>query len=186
MILRVTPHKRPSIEEILDQPYFKFDDKQDQLTSRSTAISEDVKPKNSTFQYLNESCNPKKMGELQKLLKEESTEPPKEQHQKQTYPPFYVPKHAQKVGVGIPIPSNTDPRELKGHSPMHSKPNSNASFMGYPLNLPVHLQKPMSQPPLTNKTFSGIPNKPNDPNSNLGFFNPNKTNQGLPGFGRFS
>lgn len=53
MILRVTPHKRPTIEEILDQPYFKFEDKQDQLTSRSTAISEDVKPKNSTFQYLN-------------------------------------------------------------------------------------------------------------------------------------
>ncbi len=29
MILRVTPFKRPTIEEILDQAYFKLDDKQD-------------------------------------------------------------------------------------------------------------------------------------------------------------
>ncbi len=38
------------------------------MTTRSTTNTEDNKTKNATLQYLNESCNPKKMGELQKLL----------------------------------------------------------------------------------------------------------------------
>jgi len=46
------------------------------------------------------------MAELQKILDKEL---PKEA-QKQTYPPFYVPKHTQKVGVGMPIVSNEPPK----------------------------------------------------------------------------
>ena len=102
-ILRVTPHKRPSIVEILENPYFsKTEEKQEEMTSRSTN-TEDSKNKSSTFQYLSESCNPKKMAELQKILEKEQ---PKEQtgQQKKTYP-FYVPKNVQKIGVGVPIPN---------------------------------------------------------------------------------
>lgn len=38
-ILRVTPQKRPTIHEILDQPFFKFDEKtekSEEMTARST------------------------------------------------------------------------------------------------------------------------------------------------------
>jgi hypothetical protein len=46
------------------------------------------------------------MVELQKILDKEL---PKET-QKQTYPPFYVPKNTQKVGIGIPTVSNDPPK----------------------------------------------------------------------------
>lgn len=70
-ILRVTPHKRPTIQEILEQPFFKMDEKNEQneeLTTKSTTNTEDLKNSNPSFQYLHESCNSKKMSEIQKIL----------------------------------------------------------------------------------------------------------------------
>ena len=49
----MTPHKRPNIEDILNNPYFKLEDKQEELTPRSTTNTEDSKQqKSATFQYL--------------------------------------------------------------------------------------------------------------------------------------
>jgi hypothetical protein len=185
MILRVTPGKRPTIEEILEQPFFKDDPKSEkELTSHSTTNTEDSRAKVASLQYLSESCNPKKMAELQKILERE--------HQKQTYPPFHAPKAVNKIGTGTTIPAESNE---KAYSPMHSKklvpgaPGSNLGGINY-FRPPQQFIPPNSN----NKTFSGLlntakspssqpPENPNLSNQSINFINPNKNNLG---FGRYS
>ncbi len=111
----------------------------------------------ASMQYLSESCNPKKMAEIQKTLEKEQ----QKEQQKQTYPPFYVPKAQHKFGVGVSTPY--EPREIKGHSHMHQgKPNPNSSLNSTNPNLNNSYYKPPMLPPNPNKTFTGMlnPNKP--------------------------
>lgn len=53
MILRVTPSKRPTIEEILEAPFFKEEAKGDkEMTVQSTTNTEDSRTKTASLQYL--------------------------------------------------------------------------------------------------------------------------------------
>ena len=153
MILRVTPSKRPTIEEILEAPFFKEEAKGDrEMTVQSTTNTEDSRAKMASLQYLSESCNPKKMAELQKVLEKE--------HQKQTYPPFYAPKAAHKIGTGTTIPAEN---VEKSYSPLHSK---RPMPIGNP-NIPqMNYYRPPQQfvpPNANNKTFSGLMNNIKSP-----------------------
>lgn len=53
MILRVTPSKRPTIDEILEAPFFKEEGKgEKEMTIISTTNTEDSRAKMATLQYL--------------------------------------------------------------------------------------------------------------------------------------
>ena len=64
-ILRVTPIKRPEVQEILNLPYFNLNEASE---VKSLANTEDSQKTKGSLQFLNESCNPKKIAELQKIL----------------------------------------------------------------------------------------------------------------------
>lgn len=70
MILRVTPQKRPTIEDILEQPFFKiqnnFDEKE--LTVESTINTEEYFIKISSMPHIGEGSIPKKMGDMNKMF----------------------------------------------------------------------------------------------------------------------
>ena len=125
-ILKVTPQKRPEVSEILKHPFFEQKSEKEESMKQSTTHSEEsCKP---ILQSLNESCNPHKMVEFQKLIKKEEEKELQKQHHKQTYPPFPFPKHQHKIGVGAIQdqikPDRHSPSPQQRRSPFNHSRNS--------------------------------------------------------------
>jgi hypothetical protein len=91
---------------------------------------------------LGQTYNPKKMGELQKII------------EKQTYPPIYAPKANHKLGQGTAI--SNDIGQLKSLSPSQGNKNFLTSF--HTANTITNTaNKPVSQPGSSaNSSFNGV------------------------------
>lgn len=98
----------------MNHPFFRVEDKSEKIGNRSTVYSEGAKQANSTLKYLNQSCNPQKMAQIQKFIDRQLLKEAKND----IYPSFCIPKNVQKLGLGVPIQIHQY-KEVKGLSPQH-------------------------------------------------------------------